>query len=79
MHFQRGFKEKLLPQQTCFKISYPQQNPPPSPPSPQLMAMAMAMSHPPPMHDKNYRKFGYKFYDGVKDVAEVIVKEAGAH
>ena len=36
----------------------------------------MLMNHPPPMHGKNYQKIGYKFYDGVKDVAEGIMKEA---
>ena len=41
-----------------------------------LKRFLMLMNHPPPMHEKNYRKIGYKFYDGVKDVAEGIMKEA---
>ena len=36
----------------------------------------MLMNHPLPMNEKNYRKIGYKFYNGVKDVAEGIMKEA---
>ena len=32
-----------------------------------LKRFLMLMNHPPPMHEKNYRKIGYKFYDGVKD------------
>ena len=40
-----------------------------------LKRFLMLMNHPPPMNEKNYRKIGYKFYDGVKDVAECIMKE----
>ena len=35
----------------------------------------MLMNHP-PMNEKNYRKIGYKFYDGVKDVAEGRMKKS---
>ena len=41
-----------------------------------LARFLMLMNHPHPMHEKNYRKIGYNFYDGVKDVADGIVKEA---
>ena len=41
-----------------------------------LKRFLMLLNHPPPMNEKNYRKIGYKFYDGVKDVAEGIMKEA---
>ena len=41
-----------------------------------LKGFIMLMNHPPPMHENNYRKIGYKFYDGVKDVAEGIMKVA---
>ena len=40
-----------------------------------LKRFLMLMNHPPP-HEKHYRKIWYKFYDGVKDVAEGIMKEA---
>ena len=41
-----------------------------------LKRFLMLMNHPPPMHEKNYRNIGYKFYDGVKEVAESVMKEA---
>lgn len=41
-----------------------------------LKRFLMLMNHPPPMHEKTYRKIGYKIYDGVKDVAECLMQEA---
>ena len=41
-----------------------------------LKRFLMLMNHPPPMHEKNYRNIGYTFYDGVKEVAESVMKEA---
>ena len=42
-----------------------------------LERFLMLMNHPPPMHERSYRKIGYKFYDGVKDVDEVCSQSTG--